>query len=297
VASQIDDVMPALKAIFGAPPATIEGFRDAWNQLMDRVVDGAGEAPDVRCDSVDVSGVPGTWITSRRSSNERTILFTHGGGYTCGSVHNYRDFVARLADTCGARVLGIDYRLAPEHPYPAGVEDTVTAYRWLLDQGVRPDRLVIVGDSAGGGITLTALIRIAAEGLATPAGAVSISAWLDFEANGASMDTNADKDPFNHRGVVLAVAEMYLAGQSARDASPLHATLTGLPPLLLQAAGDEVLVDDTRRMAERARDHGVTVVERIWDGLYHDFPLFDPAHENSVEAFEEINRFVREVTR
>lgn len=295
MSSQLDNVLMELKGVLAAPPATIEGFRDAWSRIMDRVVDGVTPIEGARYEAVDVHGVPGTWITTPNSSDERVLLFTHGGGYAFGSVHTHRDFVARLADSCAARVLGIDYRLAPEHPYPAGVEDTVTAYRFLLERGVQAGRIVLVGDSAGGGIALAALTRIVAAGSAKPAGAAAISAWLDFEAAGESMDTNAGKDPFNQRDVVLMVAAMYLAGASAPEASPLHAPLDGLPPLLLHAGGDEVLVDDTRRMARRARAAGVEVTEHIWDGLYHDFPIFDPAEASSVEALEEVARFVRRV--
>jgi acetyl esterase/lipase len=262
---------------------------------MDRVVAGVEPVPGARYEPVEAGGVPGTWITVPGVEAGPVVLFTHGGGYAFGSVHTHRDFAARLAQGCAARVLGIDYRLAPENPFPAGVEDTVAAYRWLLEQGVAPGRIVLVGDSAGGGIALSALTRIVAD-LPAPAGAVAISAWLDFEALGESMDTNADKDPFNQRDVVLLVAQMYLAGGSATGASVLHAPLEGLPPLLLQAGGDEVLVDDTRRMASRARAAGVDVTEHVWDGLYHDFPIFDPTATSSVEALAEIGAFVRRVT-
>lgn len=296
MSSQLDDVLAELKGVLAAPPSTIDGFREAWSRIMDRVVDGVTPVGGARYEAVDVDGVPGTWVTTPKSSDERVVLFTHGGGYAFGSVHTHRDFVARLAEACGARVLGIDYRLAPEHPYPAGVADTVAAYRHLLADGVRPGRIVMVGDSAGGGIALAALTRIVAAGIPRPAGAVAISAWLDFEAEGGSMDTNAGKDPFNQRDVVLMVAAMYLAGGPAREASPLHAPLAGLPPLLLHAGADEVLVDDTRRMAERARAAGVEVTEHIWDGLYHDFPIFDPVEASSVEALSEIADFVRRVT-
>jgi acetyl esterase/lipase len=296
MSTQLDDVLAELKSVLAAPPATIEGFRAAWSRIMDRVVAGVTPVDGVRYQYVDVEGVPGTWVTGPNSAAGPVLLFTHGGGYAFGSVHTHRDFAARLADTCAARVLGIDYRLAPEHPYPAGVEDAVSAYRWLLGQRIEPGRIVLVGDSAGGGIALAALTRIVAGGLPKPAGAVAISAWLDFEAAGASMDTNADKDPFNQRDVVLMVASMYLAGGSARAASPLNSLLNGLPPLLLHAGADEVLVDDTRRMAERARAAGVEVTEHIWDGLYHDFPIFDPTEATSTEALGEIAHFVHQVT-
>lgn len=314
--TQLEAVLAELKGVLASPPSTIEGFREAWSTVMDRVVAGVEPVADACYEPVDVAGVPGTWITVPASRADRVLLFTHGGGYAFGSVHTHRDFVARLAEACRARVLGIDYRLAPEHPYPAGVEDTVRAYRWLLDQGVDPAKLVLVGDSAGGGIALAALARITSlaggdspapaggdspasatgQRLPVPAGCAAISAWLDFEATGDSMDNNADKDPFNQRDVVLMVAAMYLAGGSPEDASPLHATLDGMPPLLLIAGGDEVLVDDTRRMAAAARDAGVQVTERIWDGLYHDFPIFDPLEPNSVEALRTLAGFVEDLT-
>jgi acetyl esterase/lipase len=296
--TQLDAVLAELKGVLASPPTTIGGFREAWSTVMDRVVAGVDPVAGARFESVDVEGIPGTWITTPGSVADRIVLFTHGGGYAFGSVHTHRDFVARLAQACGARVLGIDYRLAPEHPYPAAVEDTVSAYRWLLGQGLDPSRIVLVGDSAGGGIALAALARITAQAgaLPVPAGCAAVSAWLDFEATGESMDTNAGKDPFNQRDVVLMVAGMYLAGGSPEDASPLHARLDGLPPLLLLAGGDEVLADDTRRMAEAARGAGVKVTMRIWDGLYHDFPIFDPLEPSSVQALEMIAAFVDRVT-
>jgi acetyl esterase/lipase len=294
--TQLEAVLTELKGVLAAPPSTIEGFREAWSTVMDRVVAGVEPVAGTGYDPVDVAGVPGTWITTPDSADDRFVLFTHGGGYAFGSVHTHRDFAARLARGCAARVLGIDYRLAPEHPYPAGVRDTVQAYRWLLSRGADPSRVVLVGDSAGGGIALAALSRFTDAGLPTPAGGVAVSAWLDFEAIGESMDTNAGKDPFNQRDVVLMVAAMYLAGGPAKDASPLHAALEGLPPLLLIAGADEVLVDDTRRMTERARAAGVEVTERIWNDLYHDFPIFDPLEPRSVDALRMIGDFVDQVT-
>ena len=287
--TQLDMILGELGEMLRNPPTTVEGFRAGWDGLMEKVIAGIDPVADVKRENVSVAGVPGVWFDAPAAEPGRVILFLHGGGYAFGSVETHRDLIARLAVAGRAHVLAVDYALAPEGPFPAGINDVVTAYRWIVDEGFDPDCVAIVGDSAGGGAALAALVRIVADAdLPNPAAAVAISPWLDFEALGASMDTNAAADPFNNREVVLLVAQMYLQGASARDASPLYADLTGLPPLLLIAGGDEVLVDDTRRFAAAARSHGVTVCEKVYNGLYHDFPLFEPTASPGRNAFAQI---------
>ncbi|NIJ11164.1 acetyl esterase/lipase [Saccharomonospora amisosensis] len=289
---RMEAILAELKAMLDNPPTTVEGFRDGWASLMDKVMSGLEPVPDVRRLAVDAGGVDGAWFEPADPVPGRTVVFLHGGGYAFGSTDTHRDFIARIAVACRARVLALDYGLAPERPYPAGVDDVTKAYRWLLSEGQNPAAVAIVGDSAGGGMTLAALVRLRDMGVPLPAAAATVSAWLDFEASGDSMETCADVDPFINREVVLMVAQMYLQGTSAKDASPLYADLRDLPPLLLIAGGNEVLVDDTRRFAAAARQQGVPVQLEVYDGLYHDFPLFEPTTADGKDAISRIAGFL-----
>jgi acetyl esterase/lipase len=295
--SGVDAILNELKGILENPPPSIEGFRIAWAELMAKGLAGVHPVAEVTTEELDVAGMPATWISTSDSDVGRVILYLHGGGYIFGSVETNLDMASRLAAAGRARVLGVDYRLAPEHCFPAGIDDAVTAYRWLLDQGVDPARVVVVGDSAGGGIALAALARIREAGLPIPAAGITVSAWLDFEALGDSMDTCAATDPFVQRDIVLTVAALYLGGGEASAASPLYWDVAGLPPLLLIAGEDEVLVDDSRRMAEAAQAAGVDVTLRVWPRMYHDFLLFDPTSPDSQAAYGHIGTFIKRHVR
>jgi monoterpene epsilon-lactone hydrolase len=290
----IDTVLLELKAMLENSSPTIDGLRGGWDHALETVISAVTASPAVDRQPVDAGGVPGAWFRTPSAIEGRAVLFLHGGGYVFGSIDSYRDLISRLADACRARVLAIDYRLAPECPFPAGLDDAVLAYRWLLSQGYDPSRVAIVGDSAGGGLTLATLTRLGERADAPmPAAAATISAWVDFEALGESMKTCASADPFIQREVVLAVAQMYLpGGGDPREASPLYADLSKLPPMLMIAGGGEVLCDDTRRMAAAARSQGVEVTERIYDGSYHDFPLFEPTSVAGSDAIGEIATFL-----
>jgi acetyl esterase/lipase len=202
-------------------------------------------AEDVRCEPVDAGGVPAEWIITPQSVQERVICYLHGGGYMMGSIKTHREMVSRLSREARARVLLIDYRLAPENPFPAAVEDSVTGYRWLLSTGVDPGRVVIAGESAGGGLTVATLVALRDAGEPPPAAGVPVSPWVDMEALGESMTTKADIDPLVDREDILMLAKIYLGDADPRTplASPLYADLTELPPLLVQVGTSEVLLD------------------------------------------------------
>jgi epsilon-lactone hydrolase len=246
-----------------------------------------------------VAGVHGEWILSNTQPfSTRIVLYLHGGGYVGGSPEMYRSLTSGFARRCDARVFALDYRLAPEHPFPAALDDAVAAYKWLLAQDIAPSNVVVAGDSAGGGLTLSTLLAIRDMGLPRPAGAVMIAPWVDLLSTGESVRTNARTDDV----VVPDNGEHKLAhaymGDGALDdprASGFYADLTGLPPMLIQASAIEVLRDDSVRLDAKARAAGVDSNLRLWDGLPHVWHLFAQLPETR-EAFDDIAPFVGRVT-
>ncbi len=229
---------------------------------------------DIRCQPISAGGVPAEWI--EMSDAERGVmLYLHGGAYALGSINVHREFIARLVRATKMRALPLNYRLAPEHPFPAALEDATTAYRWLLTQGVLPSQIVIAGDSAGGGLALATLVALRDAGEPLPAGVVCISPWTDLALTGASIQSKAKVDPILDADS-LEMYVRYYAGEHARTSpliSPLYADLKNLPPLLIQVGEDEILLDDAARCAENARAAGVEVTLEIWDGMFHVFPI------------------------
>jgi epsilon-lactone hydrolase len=204
---------------------------------------------------VDAGGVKAVRVATRESLGDRHVLYLHGGAYVCGSPSHYRDFIWRIAAAATARVLCLDYRLAPEHPFPAALDDAVNAYRWLLAEGADPSRIAVMGDSAGGGLVFATLLRLRDEGAALPAAAVALSPWTDLALTGSSLERNARADPVLRTEHSPSLADLYLAGADARNpyASPLYGDPTGLPPTLIQVGSDEILCDDAVRMADKLR--------------------------------------------
>ncbi len=242
---------------------------------------------------VDAAGVPGALFT-RKGASDRWIFYLHGGGYSIGSVATHRNLIVRLARAADANAFAIDYRLAPEHPFPAALDDAVRAWHWLLDRGVDPRRAIIAGESAGGGLTLATLIAIRDAGEPMPAGAVAISPWADLTLSGRSIDENARYDY-----LARPVLETYVRRYAPRDpahplVSPVYADLGGLPPLLIQAGAAEALVDDAIVLAERAQRANVQAKLRIYDDMIHVFHVF-PSLPASRDAVREIGEFARAV--
>ena len=231
---------------------------------------------NVTIEPVDAGGVPAEWVsTTGLRVPGKTLLYLHGGGYTVGTPELYRVFTWRLAEAACCRVLAIDYRLAPEHPYPAAVEDAVASYRWLLDQGHSGHDLAVAGDSAGGNLVLVLLQRLREEGLPMPASALCYSPWTDLTGSGASVILNARRDPMLPGHRLRDAAELYAPGADHRDPliSPLFADLHGMPPLSIHVGSTEVLLDDSTRLADRARSAGVSVDLNIWPAQPHVFPV------------------------
>jgi epsilon-lactone hydrolase len=228
-------------------------------------------AEDVTFETTTLGGVPARWSTTPGASKERVLFYLHGGGYLLGSSLAYRSLFSELARAMGARGVAIDYRLAPESPFPAAVDDAVSGYRALLSQGIAPGSIAIAGDSAGGGLTVAMLVAARDAGLPMPAAAVAISPWVDMEGTGGSMSSKAADDPSLNREVILGMASAYLNGASPRAplASPLYANLAGLPPLLIQVGSSEVLLDDATRLAARAGEANVAVQLEVWPRMPH----------------------------
>ena len=259
------------------------------------------EAPapaGVTCTPVEAGGVSAEWSVADGADQDKVILYVHGGGYVMGSAGSHRDMTGRLSQTAGARVLSLNYRLAPEHPFPAPVDDSVAAYRWLLGQGIQASNIAIAGDSAGGGLALAALIAIRDAGEPVPAAGIGISPWVDMEGTGESMTTRAAVDPVVQKEGLLGMAKLYLGDADPKNplAAPLHANLAGLPPLLIQVGDSETLLDDATRITERARKADVDVTLKIWDEMPHVWHLFAPILPEGQQAIEEIGAFFKEQT-
>ena len=247
---------------------------------------------------VNAGGVTAEWVTAEGASDSRVVLYLHGGGYIIGSPHTHRALMAKLSHDSGARVLGLDYRLAPEHPFPAPVEDSVASYRWLLNEGFDPARIALAGDSAGGGLTVSALVQIRYLGLPMAAAGVCISPWVDMEGLGESMETRAKADPMVGKENLMISAKTYLGGADPRAplAAPLYADLRGLPPILIQVGDAEVLLDDSTRLAGVAREAGVKVQMDVWDDMIHVWHLFAPILPEGKQAISQAGEFIKKHT-
>jgi monoterpene epsilon-lactone hydrolase len=286
---QLQQVIDAIKAL-SSKASSIDEMR-ALNEKM------AGPPePDIKSKPVLANGVKAEWISAPAAAVDRTVLYLHGGGYVMGSLNTHRDLMGRISRAAQARVLGLDYRLAPEHPFPAAVDDSVAGYRFLLEQGLRPTRIAIAGDSAGGALTLAILIAGRDAGLAMPAAAVCLSPMIDLEFTGESMKTRKDVDPiFSPDGIGL-LGKAFLAGTNPRTplASPLYADPKGFPPLLIQVGDHEVLLDDSTRFALRARAAGVQVKLEVWPEMIHRFQSYASVLPEAQQAIEGIGKFIRE---
>jgi acetyl esterase/lipase len=241
-------------------------------------------------ESLQVNGIAAASLAARGAAADRAVLYLHGGGYVIGSIATHRELAARISAASGARCLVIDYRMGPEHRFPAAVDDAVSAYRWLLDAGYAPERLAIAGDSAGGGLTLATLLALRDRKLPLPATGVCLSPWADLTMSGASMTSKVKDDPMLSREPLAMMAKHYLGNGDPRAplASPVFAELRGLPPLLVQVGGAEVLLDDSTRLAERARAAGVAVELEVWPDMVHVWQAFAALLPEGQQAIERI---------
>ena len=244
---------------------------------------------------IAIDGLSAEWILPSQVTKDKVILYFHGGGYVIGSSRAHRPIVAKFIKGSGIGALVFDYRLAPEHPFPAALDDSVAAYRWLLSEGVSPSNIVFVGDSAGGGLCLATLLALRDQNIPLPAAAVALSPWTDLKNTGESLKTNAEVDT-----LCWSEAQTVFSKHYARDndpglpwISPLYGDLHGLPPILIYVGGDELLRDDSTRFAEKAKAAGVDVTLKVGAGMFHCYPACAPLFPEATQAMAEICAFIK----
>jgi epsilon-lactone hydrolase len=269
----IDLAIARIRAVYRSwnRDTSVTRMRSDWDAAF------GGSTADVTYERVSADGVEGEWISPTDAPLDKAILYFHGGGFRIGSVASHRDLIAQIALVSGCRVLAINYRLAPEHRFPAALDDALAAYGWMLDQGLKPGHVAFAGDSAGGNLVLAAMLALRERELPLPVSAVLMSPWTDLAATGASYVSRAEADPIHQRPMILALAKNYLGGQGdpfSPLVSPLYADLHGLPPLLIQVGDRETVLDDSVMFADKARTAGVDVSLEIWDGMIHVFQMF-----------------------
>ncbi len=278
-----------LERLAGTATGDIEGARARYASLAE----GFALAADIAVDPTTVGGMPGERVTTPESREDMTCLFLHGGGYVVGSAAPYRHLVGEIARQTCATGLSLDYPLAPEHPFPQAIEAVVAAYRDLLEQGRKADRIVVAGDSAGGGLALALMLSLRDAGLPQPAAAWLISPLTDLDQTGETMRTRCHLDPIVSQALAAASADAYLDGASPRDpkASPLYADLATLPPLRIDVGSHEALLDDSIRLTRQAAIADVHVELTIWPGMPHIFPFFAPILDEGQQAVDRASAF------
>jgi acetyl esterase/lipase len=243
---------------------------------------------------LDLAGVPAEKITHAGAAPGQFLLYLHGGGHVFGSLTSHRHFVSRLAVVAGVTAYHLDYRLAPEHPYPAGLEDAVSAYKQLLALGVAPEKLMVGGESAGGNLAVALLLKLRELGLPQPAALYLLSPWLDLTASGESYTKCAARDPMITREAIGMIAAAYL-GRKPDDAftSPVRADPTGLPPMFIQVGADEILLSDATSFATNAAMAGIAVKLHVWPEMPHAWPLFHPHLRAGLTGIDEAGSWMR----
>jgi len=264
-------------------------------QRLDTFGQALGAPDDARLESIQIAGVPAEWSTTPAADVRRAVLYLHGGGYMAGSIASHRYVAVEIGRAARTRTLALGYRLAPEHPYPAQLEDALAAYSMLCNQGLAPSNIAVGGDSAGGNLTLALLIALRERGLPLPSCGWLISPWSDLTASGATMRSKADADPMISKPYLLELAQAFAGGRDFGDPliSPLFADLVGLPPLLIQVGSDETLLDDAITLAGRAGAANVAVTLEVWPDMIHAFPMFFPHVAASRRATEHAGDFMR----
>lgn len=279
-----------------AQPLPREGSFAERRAALDALAGSAPPAADVTCTPCEVAGRPAAWVAAADAREEGALLYLHGGGYCVGSIASHRGLAGDLSRAVGRRVLLLDYRLAPEHPFPAALDDATAAYRSLLDGGADPQRLAIAGDSAGGGLAAATLVALRDAGTPLPAAAALLSPWTDLSLSGPSMEARADVDPMVQRATLQPMADAYLDGADPTTplASPLFADLRRLPPLLIHVGSAETLLDDAVRFAARARAAGVDATLEVWDDMVHVWHAFAFLLPEARDAIARLGAFLRE---
>lgn len=282
-----------LKLLHGNRPPDDRVNIEAMRQSMDQV---GGRFPDgVTGTAVNVGGVPGEWVEAEGADRDSAVLYLHGGGYVAGSVDSHRNLLGHLAVAMGCRVFAADYRLAPEHPHPAPVDDATAAYQGMLAEGIAASRILVAGDSAGGGLTVATLVALRDGGQPQPGAAVAISPWIDMEGTGDSMVTRAAADPMVSKGSLALISELFLGETDPHDplAAPLHADLGGLAPMLIHVGDAEVLLDDAVRLEAKISAAGGSATLEIWPEMvhvWHGSAGFVPESDQAIARIAEFGR-------
>ncbi|MGB3289679.1 MAG: alpha/beta hydrolase [Burkholderiaceae bacterium] len=288
---QLESIVEGFRALYKGwqGETSLARMRQEWEVFLSEPVVSA------KIETTNADGVACRWVMGENSNRARVILYLHGGGYQIGSATSHHNVMARLSTVSGHHVLGVEYRLAPEHRFPAALDDVLTAYKWLLAQGVLPSNIAFCGDSAGGGLAIALLTLIRRQSLPLPAAAALMSPWVDMEASGDSYSLNADHDPVTQKSMILLMARAYM-GKNAnfKDplASPIYADLAGLPPILIQVGQREVLLDDAKALASAVRSAGGNVSLSIWQEMIHTFQLFTGRLDEADAAIAEASRFL-----
>ena len=266
---------------------------------VERGADFFGKPPEgFTLEPVQIGDLAAEWMLPPGAGKDPVLLYFHGGGLVVGSLRSHRGIVTKFVQGSGIGALVFDYALAPERPYPAALDDAVAAYEYLLAQHVSPERIVCIGDSGGGNLCLATLLALNQRELPLPAGAVTMSAWTDLTNSGESCVSNAELDTLCWKAAQEVFGRMYAVDHDPTEPliSPLFGDLSGLPPLLMYAGGDEMLRDDSTRFADRARQAGVDVTLRVGEGLFHCYPACAPMFPEATQAMAEICAFARRVT-
>ncbi len=252
----------------------------------------------VEVEAFSIGEIPCEWLWAGGQSGDRdaALLYLHGGGYVTGGLNSHRDVAWRLSRSANCRVLLIEYRLAPAHPFPAALEDATECYRWLLDNGYAPNKLAVAGDSAGGGLSLSLVMNARNLGLPLPLSLALISPWCDLSLSGDTVALNAKADAMLDPAGLEKMALAYLSDRDPRAplASPLFGDLSGMPPMMIVAADNEILLSDSNRLAETVRALGGEASVDLWSGVPHAFPVFASRLPEGRKAIEQLGRFLRE---
>lgn len=283
-----------------APQPSLAEQRTNYELLLESYTGHPVPLPEgTRLELVDVDGIPAEWIRPPDADAERVVLYLHGGGYILGSLKSHRDLVAHLAAASGIQGLLFEYRLAPEHIFPAAFDDALTAYQWLLTNGTKPEHIVLAGDSAGGGLILAVLQALRDRNSAMPAGAVLLSPLTDLVGAGEGRTAREAADPIFSAQAINSLANFYPGPADKHNPliSPIYADLHGFPPLRIDVGRDEVLLDDSLQIAEHARAAHVPVELVVWDDMWHVFQQYAAVLPEGQQSLEQIGRFIRRETQ
>jgi epsilon-lactone hydrolase len=279
-------------ALQANPEMPLDELRHMFEQ-WERIT---GEPGGVDYIETDAGGVPAMWAVPKACAEDRVLLCAHGGGYVVGSMYTHRKIYAHMAKGIGCRALIVHYGRAPENVHPGPVTDTTRSYKWLLDQGIRPGHIALIGDSAGGGLAITTILCAREQDRPVPAAAMPLSPWLDMDANGVTFDTNAARDLLVTRDIIKTMADTFLGENGNRQdplANPLYGDLKGFPPIYIQTGADETLLDDSRKLADRARQSGVDVTLDIVPEMQHVFQFLAGTAPEADAAIRRLAAWVR----